>query len=309
MILTVTLSPCIDKTATCNGFNPQEVNRIRPVAKEYGGKGINVARAVKLLGGEAYPMGIGYNHNKSIEAFLKSQNIDSWFIPVLGQLRTNLKIFDEATGKTVEINEEAGLVTDDTVAVMMSVFGDKVRGAEIAVLAGSLPTGCPKDIYKRLIYMARKYSPETRVVVDAVGEPLLLALDERPYMIKPNTEEFAKTFSIPAEDTEGIIARAKELIAEGKTDVVLLSDGERGAHIVTAEEAHFLPALKVAAKSAQGAGDAMVAGACVALTEGLSLRDVLRYGIAAATAAVTKQGTGFGSREEVEKYLEKISEN
>ncbi len=306
MILTVTLSPCIDKTATTEVFKPNEVNRIRVVAKDFGGKGINVSRALKKLGVETKSCGIGYDKNQEIEAFLSSEGIESRFIPVVGELRTNLKLLDKATGRTVEINEPAGIITDDTVGIAMCTYGDMLDGADMVVLAGSVPQGAPSDIYCRFIRMAKKRNPNIKAVVDAQGELLTKALDAEPYMIKPNISELASTYHIPVENTEEVLTKARELVASGKTEIILLSDGARGAYILTKDEEHFIQSIRVDAKSAQGAGDAMVAGACKAISEGKPPVDILRYGIASATGAVTKQGTAFCETSEFEGYLEAL---
>ncbi len=306
MVLTVTLSPCIDKTATCESFDPNAVNRIKVVAKDFGGKGINVSRALKRLGVETYAFGIGYDANMKIEDFLHAEGIDSWFIPVVGELRTNLKLFDKATGKTVEINEPALPIVIETVATAIAIFAENLTAADIVVLAGSVPTGTPDDIYKRFVRMTEKRRPTAKVIVDCSGQLLLKALEAKPYMIKPNLNELADTFGLSHDDRDGILDKARELIRRGSTQVVLLSDGANGAYILTADEEHFLPSIKVDAKSAQGAGDGMVAGACKAICEGKKPIDILRYGIAAATGAVTKQGTSFCEMAEFEGYLEAL---
>lgn len=301
MILTVTLNPCIDKTAVCEGFNQDKVNRITPVAEDFGGKGINVSRALKKLGYDTCALGIGFDKAEDITEFLGREGINSHFIKTSGRLRTNLKIFDEATSKTVEINENSASVYCDEVTELLEEYVARLPYAEIVVLAGSIPDGVTTDIYKMLCRVARDINPEVKLVVDTQGKALIEALNESPYMIKPNEEELLAAFADDGETDPQKIS--EKIVAYGLAEVVLTSMGGNGAMIVTPEGPARLPALKVDVKSAQGAGDAMVAGACAAIYRGLDAEQILKYGIACATGAVTKQGTDFGDCEEFEGYL------
>lgn len=304
MILTVTLNPCIDKTAVCHGFNQEKVNRITPVAEDFGGKGINVSRALKKLGYDTFALGIGFDKAEDITEFLGREGINSHFIKTGGRLRTNLKIFDEATSKTVEINENSASVYCDEITKLLEEYVAELPYAEIVVLSGSLPDGVPLDMYKILCNLARKVNPDVKLVVDTQGKALIEALDEMPYLIKPNEDELRSTF---AEDCETDIKKISDkIIAYGLAEVVLTSMGGDGAMIVTQGECFKHAALKVDVKSAQGAGDAMVAGACAAIYDGKDIETTLKYGIAAATGAVTKQGTDFCDQNEFKTYLEML---
>lgn len=302
MILTVTLNPCIDKTALCHSFNQNKVNRITPVSYDFGGKGINVSRALKKLGYDTCALGIGFDKADEIRDFLLSEGIDSYFVKTPAKLRTNLKIFDEDTLSTVEINENSSPVYCDELSLLLQEYAVRLPYADIVVLSGSVPDGVPDDIYKILCNLAKTTNPDAKLVVDSCGKPLLEALKEHPYLIKPNADELLATF-----DPNGdISAISKSIIRDELTDVVLTSMGGDGAMITSADEMYTLPALSVDVKSAQGAGDAMVAGACAAIYDRLDVKSLLKYGICAAAAAVNKQGTDFGDREEFDECLSQL---
>lgn len=310
MILTVTLSPAIDKTAECESFNPSEVNRITPVSVDIGGKGINVSRAVKKLGLDTYAIGIGFDRADEICRFLESEGIGADFIEYGAPLRTNLKIFNKENGETVEINEPASKVGKDVLAKLTAKFENAVkRGCDTVVLAGSVPLGIPADIYKTLCLRAKELCPDVKVIIDAQGEALAKGIEAAPYMIKPNLDELSGTFDCVLKKYSDIKSVAEQIIDGTGVNTVLISMGSRGAMIVDKDRAYQQDAVKVEVKSAQGAGDAMVAGACLALADGVSLYKTLVYGVCSAAGAVSQNGTAFCDKaffdEKVKEILKK----
>lgn len=297
MILTVTLSPAIDKTVECAGFKIKEVNRVNPVSVDFGGKGINVSRAVKKLGLETQAIGIGFDKAKEICKFLEGEGIEAEFAAQRSSLRTNLKIFDKATSDTVEINESASKVTKRTLGDFMKLFEKKLPLCDILVLAGSVPDGVPIDIYKTLCERAKASKPDIKVIIDASGEALRLGAEAKPYMIKPNIEELTNTWGCRLDTYTEIKEATRRIIAEWGVDVILLSMGAKGAMIIDKDRHYLQDAVKVEVKSAQGAGDAMVAGACKAIAEGASLYKTLVYGVCSAAGAVSQNGTAFCCKE------------
>ena len=139
--------------------------------------------------------------------------------------------------------------------------------------------------------------------VDADGEALLKALDERPFLIKPNANEFCTAFGA-SPSLSSVDRVAGELIAAGRVETVCVSLGERGAYIADRTGAYVAPPAAVEVKSLTGAGDSMVAGLCLALSMGRPLAEALAFGIAAAGTAVSHSGTTFGTRSEFEALLD-----
>lgn len=306
MILTVTLSPAIDKTAECESFNPSEVNRITPISVDFGGKGINVSRAAKKLGLNTYAIGIGFDKADEINRFLKSEGIRADFIKCPAPLRTNLKIFDNETKNTVEINEPASKVKKDVLSKLIQRFEGIVVNCDILVLAGSVPSGVPLDIYKTLCLRAKELNPEVKVIIDANGEALRSGIEAAPYMIKPNLEELCGAFGCALKKYSDIKAVAEQIIDGAGVNTVLISLGAQGAMIVDKERAYHQDAVKVDVKSAQGAGDAMVAGACLALEDGVSLYKTLVFGVCSAAGAVSQNGTAFCDRDFFDEKVKEI---
>ena len=299
MITTVTLSPCIDKTAVLESFNIDKVNRVVTSRLDAGGKGVNVSLALAALNVKSRAVGLNFELGETIEDTLRGAGVDVNFIKCSGRIRTNLKVFVQDTKRTIEINEQNPEVSPESVDGIVGLCRRLAKDADndIFVLAGSIPAGVPSDIYAVVMNAIKAENPRAKIILDAVGEPLMKGLSASPYMIKPNVEELEKSFGVTLSDDDAVIALCRDIISEYGVGLVLVSKGSEGAIAVTETETVSVPALRVIAKSAQGAGDAMVAGACLAISRGLSVRDIVRYGTCAAAGAVELEGTAFCTRE------------
>ena len=150
MITTLTLSPCIDKTVTLRNFDPDRVNRAESIRLDAGGKGINVSIALAALGVKSNSVLLGFEGSQMIFNALDGYGIGHDQVRCHGRLRTNLKIFDTATGKTIELNEQNPEVSPDTVEKVIELCRQRAELSDIFVLSGSIPPGMPADIYRRI---------------------------------------------------------------------------------------------------------------------------------------------------------------
>lgn len=307
MITTVTLSPCIDKTSVVETFDPDKMNRVITSRLDAGGKGVNVSLALSALELPSRAIGLNFDLGDRIENTLRDAGVSVDFIRCSGRIRTNMKIYVQDTKRTIEINEQNPEVTPRIVRRIIEqcrrVAGDRMN--DIFVLAGSIPPGMPADIYAQLITEIRQENQRAKIILDAVGEPLLKGLQASPYMIKPNAEELERSFGVELSSDDDIAALCRDIISEYGVSIVLVSKGADGAIAVTKTEVVTMPAIRIAAKSAQGAGDAMVAGACFAISRGLSVGDIIRCGTCAAAGAVEREGTAFCGRERFEELISK----
>ncbi len=305
MTTTVTLSPCLDKTVSCERFDVDSMNRVELLSLDIGGKGINVSRALKRLGLKTKAIGFNFSGGEMIERTLERENIPHDFIKCEGDLRINLKVFDKSRHNTIEINEKSAFVANEHLAEFTESFVRAVRKSDNLVLTGSLPQGMPADIYKTLGELAKRENPEIKLILDAQGEVLLKGLEAEPFMIKPNLFELEATFGVKLETTEDIISLCRKIIADYKVEVVLASMSAKGAVLVTKDEAIFREAVKVEVKSTQGAGDSMVAGVCLAMNKGLSLNKALDYAVCCAAGAISGVGTSFCDLDRLNELLER----
>ncbi|MDD3219017.1 MAG: 1-phosphofructokinase [Lachnospiraceae bacterium] len=311
MIITVTMNPAIDKTVDVDLLEIEGLNRIKRVELDAGGKGINVSKTICELGGVSLATGfLGGSTGKIIENVLNEKKIKNDFIWVDGETRTNTKVFEENGGVT-ELNEPGPVISEEQLEELLKKLESYASEDTIVVLAGSIPSGVPKDIYARIIKMVK--AKGASVLLDADGDMFRLALEAGPDIIKPNRvelEEYAgMDYRASQEELQSI---ARKLHDKG-IKTVAVSMGQSGAMILKDGYEVKCPALKVKTHSTVGAGDAMVAALAYAWDEKLDDEETVKLCIATSAGAVTTIGTKPPSMEVVEELkrqviIEKIGE-
>ena len=287
MITAVGLNLSIDRTIEVPRLVPYGTNRALAARSDPGGKAMNVALMASRLGAEAAIT--GFMRSESAAFFserLEQAKVQDDFVLLPGAIRVNVKVLDREAGAVTEFNESGEPVGEaDLAAVRRRVSELAARGGWL-VLTGSLPPGCPKDFYLRLMADV----PGLNVALDADGEALRCAVDGRPALVKPNRRELEGLTGRPMAERDDIRRGAAELIERG-AGAVVVSLGDKGALAAAPGECLFAEPPDVPIRSTVGAGDAMVAGLVAALAEGKSLEGALRSGVAAAGAAVATPGT------------------
>lgn len=298
-IVTITFSPCIDKSTSVPSLVPEKKLKCSPPKLEPGGGGINVARAIKKLGGEAtaiFPSG-GYT-GKFFNHLLEKENIPAVIIESENETRENIIVLDESANSQYRFGMPGtGLSEKEWKQCLKAV--EEMNDVEFIIASGSLPPGVPLDIYAQLAKIAKTRS--AKFIVDTSGEPLKHAADEGVYLIKPNLGELSSLAGKNELQQEEIKNIAREIIAKGKCEVMVVSMGAAGAMLVTDELAEIVTAPPVLRKSTVGAGDSMVAGIVYFLTLGNSLVEALQYGVACGTAATMNAGTELCKKEDAER--------
>jgi len=308
MIVTLNLNPCIDKTVSVPSFSIDKMNRVRIVRTDPSGKGINVSIALHNLGLETTCVGFNFtNGGAPLEASLSERGIPHRFVTVEGRLRTNLKVFDEAARHTIEINEYGDRVSEADIANLTGILLSTAGDGDIVVMSGSVPAGVPRTIYGDLCRKLREAHPGCRLIVDGEGELLLNGLEASPFAIKPNIHELEATLGCHIGDSAQLVGVCRSVIEKYGVKIICVSMGAKGAAIVTQDEAWFCDAPKVEVKGIPGAGDSMVAGLCMAVSEGRPVSDMLRFAVAAAGASISLEGTLLCTRETFEAVLEQVA--
>lgn len=303
-IITVTLNPAIDKTVEINHLKVGSVNRISSVRVDAGGKGINVSKVIKNLGGESLALGILAGRNGDfIKAYLDSLNIDNGFVFVKGETRTNLKVIDTLNLSNTDINERGNPVKpEDLAAVEESIFR-AINENSILILSGSIPEGIPKDIYATWIEKAKEIGAKT--ILDADGELLKEGLKAGPYMVKPNIHELEKLYDKKFNSMNEIIETARELFSLGVEKVVVSLGGDGGLFMDKNNVIHA-KGLSVPVKSTVGAGDSMVAALAAALEREYSLEETVVLATATSAANVMTSGTQPAELEAILELAKKV---
>jgi len=297
-IITVNLNPSIDKHIAVQKYVHGGLNRVRVVREDVAGKGINVAVALKNLGLEPICMGFNFSQNGLVKK-LDALKISHDFIEVDGAIRENIKLFDEATQTTTELNQSGAFVSEDAQKKFLKKLLCLNEEKNILVLSGSYPQGIAADFYARICEAWRG-----RVFLDTEGDALRLALENAPpFLIKPNLFELESAFGVVLNSDEIADFCKKNIIAKG-VQMVCVSMGADGAILVTREKIFSSPAISVSPKGVAGAGDAMIAGLIYANAKNFSQEKFLPSAIAAASASVILEGTQMCSREDFEKFLQ-----
>jgi len=306
MITTVTLNPCVDLTVALPSFSPGKLNLVEKTRADISGKGINLAIVLAELNVPAVCAGINYTGNENgalLEEKLGGLGIPFEFVKAPGEMRTNIKIMDEAKNEMTELNGRGEPVSTeilDRVLEKLKALGEE---SEIIALGGRLPNGADEHYYRQCIEALSGY--RAKIVVDADGGALKKAIEARPYLVKPNAYELGALFGCEVRTREDAVMLSREIIARG-VEVVCCSMGEGGAVIVNEGGAYFSPALPIVPKGFQGAGDSMAAGICKAITEERPIQDMLRFGMAAAAASIIKEGTMLCERADYEGFLGRV---
>lgn len=307
MVITITLNPAMDKTLVLDGILVGEVNRAESARNDIGGKGINVSKVLKEMGTESMASGfLGGILEEVFRKELRKLGVSDSFVSVDGNTRTNIKIVDLKNATYTDINEPGPEISAGELSEFLSVYEGLMAQGDVVVLSGGIPQGVPVDIYGSLTRIARRKG--AKVMVDAEGESLIHALKEIPDIIKPNEKELAGISGRDKLTQAEIIHEARKLIASG-IGKVLVSRGDKGSILVTAEKVLVAEGLKVPVKSTVGAGDSMVAAMVHAMENHMNDLDMLALAQAAGAAAVMTEGTKACSLDEVNAHLDEAALN
>lgn len=289
MIITVTMNPAIDKTVDISRLERGDLNRIQRLELDAGGKGINVSKTIKELGGESIAMGLSAgNAGKALEEMLRALDIHTDFIRVDGETRTNLKVVEQS-GEVTELNEPGPVVSEEQVEELIAKLESYGGKDVLFVLAGSIPAGVRPDVYS--VIAERVHKKGSRVLVDADGLLFVNSLAGKPDMLKPNRSELETYYKMDyrASETE-LVAMGRKLMSQ-EAHMMAISLGKQGALFLTQDKVVRCPGLMVKSHSTVGAGDAMVAAMAYSWDHKLPFKDCVKLCMATSAGAVTTIGT------------------
>lgn len=299
MIVTVTMNPAIDKTVDITRLEKGDLNRIKRVEMDAGGKGVNVSKTIRALGGDSIATGfIGGNSGIIIKNVLSELGITTDFVMVEGETRTNLKVVEEK-GDVTELNEPGPQVSAGQLEELICRLEGYAAKDTLFVLAGSIPAGVPKDVYRKIT--ERVHEKGAKVLLDADGELFSESLKASPDMLKPNRLELERHFKMDYRASEKELAGLGQRLMEGGVSMAAISLGQMGALFLTKDKKYRYQGLKVKAHSTVGAGDAMVAAMAYGWDRKLPLEECIRLCMGVSAGAVTTIGTKPPSRELVDE--------
>jgi 6-phosphofructokinase 2 len=303
-IVTVTINPTIDKTTSVSAMVPEKKLKCSPPLFEPGGGGINVARAIKKLGGDAKAVYLAGGYNGDLlKKLLTQEGINSLPVEIQNDSRENMIVLDMATNQQYRFGMPGPEITEKEWQQCLQTI-EQIKNIDFLIASGSLSPGVPVNIFAQIADIARKKN--AKLVVDTSGEALKLAVKEGVYLLKPNLGELASLAGKEELAPESVVETAKQIIGEGYCEVIIVSMGVAGAILITENIVQQITAPPVKRKSTVGAGDSMVAGIVLSLSRGINLLESVKYGVACGTASTMNPGTELCRIEDVEKLYKVI---
>jgi 1-phosphofructokinase len=304
VVVTVTLNPAIDQTLSIPGFAAGRVNRVAESRSNAGGKGVNVASFLADLGDDVTATGfLGAENSNLFDALFQRKKIVDRFVRIEGCTRVGIKIVDDLTRETTDINFPGLSPKQEEIDELFQRIAAMAERGGWFVLSGSVPAGVPHGIYAAMIESI--HATGGRVLLDTSGQPLREALASRPEVMKPNVDELSELAGRTLESPADVLAAAEPLLAQGAQRVVVSMGGD-GAVFVDRDAALLAKPPRVTVRSTVGAGDAMVAGIVHAMIHSLPLADLARMATASGAYAVTRIGSGVEDLAEHRKLAEQV---
>jgi len=304
MILCLNLNAAIDKTIVVSAFEINKIHRPESVMALAGGKGCNVARALKTLREIPVVSGwVGGFAGQFIEKELHRENIQTDFIQTDFESRTCTSILDREKQTMTEIYEVGEPVPTEKVDRLRDHIQRVIGKYKAVTLSGSLPPGVTFDFYAGVIEIAKKAGVLT--FLDSSGDALRRGVEAGPFFVKPNETEAKSLLQVERNNSLDFAQAAFEISTNYKTNV-LLSMGANGAIATNGQESFFVKGPSVEAKSAVGSGDCMLAGLTYGFLQGRSFEEAISCGVAAGTANTLTIGAGQFKIEDFERLLGQV---
>jgi 1-phosphofructokinase family hexose kinase len=293
VIVTVTLNAAMDRTLTVPNFQRGQRHRASAGITSAGGKGINVARALKTLGIPVVATGLvgGATGTRIVEA-LTAEAVLNDFVRIEGESRTSTAVVDPTGGTYTEINEWGPAVREEELATLLEKLRYLAQGAELVVFAGTLPRDVADDFYAEAIReLNRRHIP---CALDSEGEALRRGVDAEPFIVSPNQREAEGLVGQEFHDDEDFQLALDRIADMGARNVIITTESGCVALLREDRETFRFRAVapRVDAVSDIGAGDVLLAAFIAARSQGRSLEESLRAAVAAGAASTLEVGAG-----------------
>jgi 6-phosphofructokinase 2 len=302
-IATLTLNPAVDLACTAASVRPTHKTRTFEERFDPGGGGINVARVVHVLGGDALALIMtGGVTGRLVEELLDEAGVRWQALPIRGRTRISVTVHDRQTRLEYRLVPVGPYVEQDEWNGALNILQE--AEGEWIVASGSLPRGVPADFYAQAAAIASRRGQ--KFVLDTSGSALRAAIGHGIELLKLSLSELEFLIRRELHDAQSQEKEVALLIRSGAARMIAVSLGRDGAILGTSEGVSRLPAVKVKECSAVGAGDSFLAGLVLGLARGVSDREALALGIAAGAASVATYGTAQVRRADVETLSRKL---
>jgi 1-phosphofructokinase family hexose kinase len=305
MIITVTPNAAIDKTLTVPNFHTGFRHRASQSLTLPGGKGVNIARALKTLEQPVIATGlVGGRTGQQIVEGVTRENILNDFVRIQGESRTSTAVIDPTNMSQTEINEYGPVVTEQERQAFLEKIDYLAKGAHYVIIAGSLPRRVPDDFFQRILEVVKRH--RCLSVLDSAGQPLRLGVRGRPDFVSPNVREAEDLVGHEFHDEQDVIDATGIIREMGAQNVIItMPDGcyARVKHGRRFRVYHAAIPLIETVVSTVGSGDAFLAGFVASRFQRTDVPDCLRFGLACGAANTLRYGAGVFDPAELERLL------
>jgi 6-phosphofructokinase 2 len=300
------MNPALDITTSVDRVRPTDKLRCQGARYDPGGGGINVARIASALGASvAAVFPAGGPTGDVVADLLVQEGVAFHRVRISGGTRESFTVNEERSGQQYRFVLPGPRLTYAERARCVDELRTAAGSAQFVVASGSLPSGVPDDFYQQVAKLCSDVG--ARLILDTSGTGLQ-HIDSGVFLLKSSVRELRECVARELATEADQIAAAQELIQHGRTQVVVVSLGDRGALLVTPSTAQRIPAINMRSGSGVGAGDAMVAAITVGLSRGWPLSKSVRFGVAAGAAMLMTPGTAICHRADVERLFELVAE-
>jgi 6-phosphofructokinase 2 len=248
---------------------------------------------------------VGGFAGRELEGRLLNEGIQTDFIRVSGETRTNIILHEKETSRQLAFNARGPEISPSELMQLVEQI-ENLPCPEVVTIGGSLPPGVSPEIYRKIITLVGRC--RSRVVLDVDGPGLVSGIKAHPNVIKPNIHELSELVGHELKEMDEIVEAAREINQSG-VEVVLVSMGARGILLVAKGEEYMAVPPEVMVENTIGAGDSAVAGFVYGLVNGKDLKESLVYAAAAGTATTIRMGTALSQKEDFLNLISQVKLN
>ncbi|WP_202614209.1 1-phosphofructokinase family hexose kinase [Marisediminicola antarctica] len=299
-IVTLTMNSALDVSTSTDKVVSEHKMRCGTTRIDPGGGGVNVARVVRRLGGQALAIyTAGGATGGAFRQLIEAERVPTLAVPIAGSTRESFTVDETSTAKQFRFVLEGPELTEPEWQACLDVLEQWLPIGGFVVASGSLPPGVPDDFYARVARMARQH--EAHCIVDASGPSLAEALAEGVFLVKPSRRELSTHLGRSLDTEESQIDAASALVAEGAAEFVALTLGGSGAVLASKDGVMRLQVPQVRVQSTVGAGDSFLAAFVLRLAQEHGPDTAFRAAVAAGSATAMTPATELCHRDDVER--------
>lgn len=302
-ITTLCLNPALDVTYHVSKLIPEQKSRSDAARHDPGGNGINIGRALKRMQVDAHTFCVvAGDVGQLLQRLLEHQLDNVYYEHVDGETRINSTIIELDTQKQYQITDSGTRISEKQLDHVINDFVN-LTGQGFGIITGSCQPNIPCGLYAELVEQINVHGG--KAVIDSHGESLSLAIEAKPFLIKPNRYELETIINRQLPTINNVANEARRIQKQGIT-YVCVSLGDEGAILVGPDNSYYAKALDVPINTTVGAGDSMVAGLVAGFSLNKSPQDALRYGIACGAGTVIHPGTELFAADEISNFRQQV---